>query len=75
MRKLTGKEIEKLAMRKGVKKVAVENFLMTVTNNANERNARMNLNMDAQLYKWNAKTINAISVGINLACRFGNGDV
>ena len=67
MRKLTAEEIEKLAMRKGVKRIAVENFLMTVTNNANERNARMNLEMDARLYKWNAKTVRAIGEGIQLA--------
>ena len=67
MRKLTAEEIEKLAMRKGVKKIAVENFLMTVTNNANERDAWMNLEMDARLYKWNVKTVRAIGDGIQLA--------
>ena len=67
MRELTGKEIEKLAMRKGVKKIVVENFLMTVTNNANERDAWLNLEMDAQLYKWNVKTVRAIGEGIQLA--------
>ena len=67
MRELTGKEIEKLAMRKGVKRIAVENFLMTVMNNANERNAWLNLEMDSNMYKWNAKTVKAISSGIQLA--------
>jgi len=33
MRELTIEEIEKLATRTGVKKVAVENFLMTVHHN------------------------------------------
>ena len=67
MRKLTAEEIEKLAMRKGVKKIAVENFLVTMTNNANERDAWMNLEMDARLYKWNVKTVRAIGDGIQLA--------
>jgi len=33
MRELTMEEIEKLATRPGVKKIAVENFLMTVHHN------------------------------------------
>lgn len=58
------KEIEKLASMKGVKKIAVENFLMTVGNNPNEYAAIQNMYMDAGLYKWNAATQKAIEEGI-----------
>jgi len=36
MRELTMEEIEKLATRPGVKKIAVENFLMTVHHSWNK---------------------------------------
>lgn len=58
------KEIEKLASRKGVKKIAVENFLMTVDNNPSEYAAIQNMYMDAGLYRWNAATQKAIKEGI-----------
>lgn len=67
MRRLEKEEIEKLAERIGVKKIAVENFLMSMTNNESEKLARGNLFLDAQMYKWNGKTIKAISDGIKLA--------
>lgn len=67
MRKLSNDEIEKFASKAGVKRIAVENFLMSM--GENESDARANLNLDAGLYKWNAPTRNAILAGINLACR------
>ena len=67
VRNLTIKEIEEFAKREGIKKIAVENFLMSIGINDKERYARGNLFRDAQLYKWNKKTIIAISDGIKLA--------
>ena len=59
-------EIEELASKKGVRKIAVENFLMTLpTEDENaEWNAYMNLDMDSRLYKWNSATLKAIKSGI-----------
>lgn len=68
VRELTSIEIEKLASRKGVKRIAVENFLGTNTSNPDAFAARSNLYMDAGLYKWNSATVNAILKGIDLAC-------
>lgn len=67
MRKLTNEEIQKFATKTGAKKIAVENFLMSMGENEND--ARSNLKLDTNLYKWNAATRNAILAGINLACR------
>jgi len=67
MRELTMEEIEKLATRPGVKKIAVENFLMTVHHNTAVHTALYNLAMDAKLYRWNRATVNAIRAGIKLA--------
>ena len=61
---LTNERIEELATRKGVKGIAVRNFLMSVGANADERDARMNMVLDADLYKWNAATVKAIRQGI-----------
>ena len=65
MRKLTNEEIESLASRKGVKRIAVENFLATM--GTNRTNAAINLGMDAKSYKWNLATVRAIRKGIDLA--------
>jgi len=67
MRELTMVEIDKLASRAKVKKIAVENFLITLTSNPDTSCALANLNMDARLYKWNAATQKAIRDGIKLA--------
>ena len=67
MRNLTSEEIEKFASRKGVKRIAVVNFLSTMGDN--DFYARGNLSMDAGLYKWNAATYKAISAGITLASK------
>ena len=65
MRQLTIPEINKLASRKNVKKIAVENFLMTMGNNPLA--ASINMGYDADMYKWNNATIQAIKDGIVLA--------
>ena len=65
MRLLTYDEIEKLAARKGVRRIAVENFLGTMGDN--QWFARANLYDDARVYKWNAATVKAISAGIDKA--------
>ena len=59
-------EIENLASGKNVRKIAVENFLISlpIEDENAEWNAYMNLNMDARLYKWNIATKKAIKNGI-----------
>lgn len=51
---------------KGCKRIAVENFLMSVGKSRVE--ALMNLEMDAASYRWNAATVNAIRKGILILC-------
>jgi len=65
MRQLTIPEINKLASGKSVKKIAVENFLMSMGDNAFE--AILNLGYDTELYNWNHTTVKAIKDGITLA--------
>lgn len=65
MRKLTSKEIEGFASREGVKRIAVENFLMSM--GSDSMGATMNLHRDALVYRWNTKTVKAIQDGIQLA--------
>ncbi len=67
MRKLTVEEIKGLANRSNVRKIAVENFLITLTNNSFPEVAIINLMQDAKIYKWNNSTIQAIMDGIMLA--------
>lgn len=67
LRKLSLKEIEKFIAKEGVRKIVVENFLLTVHNNPNELAAYINLDMDRKLYNWNAETIQAIKDGIWLS--------
>ncbi len=69
LRQLTAQEIETFASRKGVKRIAVENFLMTVTANETCDAAFANVQLDAQLYGWNAATKDAIIRGIYLASK------
>jgi hypothetical protein len=69
MRKLSNFEIEQFASRKGVRRIAVENFLSSMGDNA--MYAGMNLSQDSRLYKWNTATIRAIREGINLATTSG----
>lgn len=65
MRQLTSEEIATFAGRKGVRKIAVENFLGTM--GENYRDASMNLKLDARLYRWSTATVKAIEAGIELA--------
>ncbi len=61
---LTSKQIETLASRPGVKRIAVENFLSSLSGNGSDDFE--NCRMDARLYKWNAATVAAINKGISL---------
>lgn len=70
MRKLTEIEIISLASRKGVKKIAVENFLCSM--GVAPGVAKDNLRLDAALYKWDNKTQKAIRDGILLAQKVKN---
>ena len=62
MRRLTIIEVNKLASRHMVKKIAVENFLSTMGTNYDH--AICNLAADARSYRWNKQTIRAIEAGI-----------
>lgn len=73
MRKLTNKEIEEFANRPGAKKIAVENFLMSMGEDLT--NAMGNLGLDAKSYKWNRETINAVLEGMLLAAGLDDGDM
>ena len=66
---LSLEEIEKLANKPNVRKIAVENFLMSVGNNTSEYVAMKNLELDSSLYNWNMATQTAIRKGIKLAFR------
>lgn len=63
---ITNRQLEKLANGKGVKEVAVWNFVGTCDNCGSRMYANMNLNEDARMYKWNQATINAIKKGIDI---------
>ena len=64
--KLSNQEIEKLASRKNVKRIAVENFLFSMAG-LSRSEAYGNLQLDARSYKWNSATQKAIRDGINKA--------
>lgn len=61
MRELTFKEITELANKPNVKKIAVENFLMS---SGTDRYAEANAEHDAKLYNWNTETKKAIRTGL-----------
>ena len=65
-------EVEEFATRPEVKKIAVENFLMSMGTDFN--NIIGNLTIDAKSYKWNKQTIQAILDGIFLAAGLNKGD-
>lgn len=67
MRNLTKTEIEKLANRKGAKRIAVENFLSTLGGAGSKGGEIANMYADASVYRWNSVTQNAILAGINKA--------
>lgn len=63
----TFNEIEKLVAAAGVKRLAVENFLLSIDTSMSRYFHLMNLNDDARLYRWNAATVAAIKRGIDMA--------
>jgi len=65
LKRLTFEEIKQFADREKVRKIAVENFLMTLPDS--ERVALANLEYDRRLYKWNVETVRAIRDGIKFA--------
>jgi hypothetical protein len=67
MKELTHDEIEKYASRKGVKKIAVRNFLGTLGGAGSAAGELANMRSDAASYKWNAATVAAITAGIKKA--------
>lgn len=67
MRRLTVPEIERFATRKGVRRLAVENFLMTCHYSKNSHDAYENARADARSYKWDSNTLAAVIDGIALA--------
>jgi hypothetical protein len=65
---ITREQIEQLASRKGVRKIAVHNFLGTL-GDMRAFDATQNLYQDARDYRWNAATIAAIKRGIQIGCK------
>jgi hypothetical protein len=63
---ITQQRIAELAAKKGVRAIAVENFLGSL-GGLSERDARANLSQDAGLYRWNAASVGAIRKGITEA--------
>ncbi len=66
LRSLTSEEISTLSSRKGVKRIAVENFLCSL-GDMSYQEAVGNCEMDASSYRWNYETSGAIREGILLA--------
>ena len=56
--------IQRLTARKGVRAIAVENFLGSLDPADSKSAMFANLRDDARAYKWNAATVAAISDGI-----------
>lgn len=65
IKNLTFAEIEQFSTRKGVKAIAVENFLSSCEGELSH--ALGNLRQDARVYRWNAATVKAIEAGLKLA--------
>lgn len=63
-RNLTGPEIDELASRHGVRRVAVENFLISMPRELTWEMQYENLRRDARMYRWNIATRAAIAEGI-----------
>lgn len=61
---LSQERIRILSSKKGVRAIAVQNFLSTVSANPDIMCALLNLQADADSYKWNGETVNAIRQGI-----------
>jgi len=62
---LDNKTIEKLSTRKGVKTIAVQNFLGTLGSMTSSE-CYANCEQDTRDYCWNAATVKAIRDGISL---------
>ena len=69
MRALTSAEIESLASRPKVRRIAVENFLFSLPLDIGTLGCYRNLANDALAYGWNQATIGAIRDGIRLAAQ------
>jgi hypothetical protein len=71
MKQLTQEQInaivEKHSKKAGFRPTPVQNFLGSLSSQDTERSARMNLNMDANMYKWKAPIVAAINEGIKLS--------
>jgi hypothetical protein len=63
MTELTAAQIEALASRPGVNRIAVENFLGSLGTQPTTE-ALINLNSDALSYHWNGRTVAAIRNGV-----------
>lgn len=63
--------IERLSSGKGVRKIAVENFLGTISTDEPMREHMGNLAMDARSYGWNYATQSAIRRGIEMLQKHG----
>jgi hypothetical protein len=59
--------IKQLSTRKGVRGIAVENFLGTLHVNDSKNDALLNLEQDSRLYRWKPETVQAIRAGIDAA--------
>ena len=61
------RDIINKALPKGADKIAIENFLMSVSSNKTVDEAAENLNLDADQYGYNLATVEAICNGIMLS--------
>jgi hypothetical protein len=61
---ISAARIAKLASRKNVRAIAVENFLASLDGMTRPTEAWGNLAADARSYKWNSATVAAINAGI-----------
>jgi hypothetical protein len=66
-RKLTNQEIDALASRPSVRRIAVENFLISVDLEQPFEEHMLNAGNDAVSYGWNEATRYAIEDGLRLA--------
>jgi len=65
LRELTIEEIKEIVVaRPKARRLAVENFLITVHHNKDAATALANLEQDAKLYDWDFPTVEAICLGI-----------
>ena len=65
--KLSAFEIEALASKPDVRRIAVENFLSGVPGGLRQWENEANMRADAASYRWKPVTVRAIQAGIKLA--------